>query len=239
MRNFAGHPNSVVDVTLSPDGKTVLSGCADSHARLWDAASGKLLKTLEGPAWSVAFTRDGKQAITGSANGWNGGHVPAALRRWDVASGIEIQRLADTWQSVSQAAISPDGNRLLAVGNDGIIRAWDLHSGKVVKTIEDGIGVTAVAFMSDGKRFICSPAFHGGPAPAIPAAIAGGGFVPAAPPVADAPYGLSLRDLATGKEIKQFGGHRNLVTCFAVSADGRRLIAGISDSSMRLWELPK
>jgi WD40 repeat protein len=50
-------------VAFSPDGKQVMSGSADRTVRLWDAATGAPLQTLDGHTSyisSVAFSPDGK-----------------------------------------------------------------------------------------------------------------------------------------------------------------------------------
>jgi WD40 repeat protein len=50
-------------VAFSPDGKQVVSGSDDNTVRLWDAATGAALQTLEGHTsrvTSVAFSPDGK-----------------------------------------------------------------------------------------------------------------------------------------------------------------------------------
>ncbi len=64
-----GHARSVQSVAFSPNDKTLASGSYDRTVKLWDLATGKLLRTLSGherPVLSVAFSPDGKTLTSGS-----------------------------------------------------------------------------------------------------------------------------------------------------------------------------
>jgi len=64
-------------VALSSDGKRSTHGVAGQDARLWDAATGKTIKTFTGhtsEVSSVALSSDGKRVLTG-VMGQNGAAV--------------------------------------------------------------------------------------------------------------------------------------------------------------------
>src|SRR2546421_21759 len=57
----------VLAVAYSPDRETLATGGADKLIRLWDAAGGKILATLEGHGdaiSSLAFSRDGRLLVS-------------------------------------------------------------------------------------------------------------------------------------------------------------------------------
>jgi tetratricopeptide (TPR) repeat protein len=72
------HEGAAVAAAFSPDGRTVLTGSLDHTARLWEAATGKLLAVLhhEGQVRAVAFSPDGRVALTGSSD--------SAARLWEM-----------------------------------------------------------------------------------------------------------------------------------------------------------
>jgi len=68
----------IVSVAFSPDGKYVLTGSDDTTAKLWDAATGAVVRNFlehTDGVYGVAFSPDGKHVLTGS---WDG-----TAKLWD------------------------------------------------------------------------------------------------------------------------------------------------------------
>jgi WD40 repeat protein len=77
-------PQHVVwSMEFSPDSRMLLAGCENSGAYLWSVSNGQQLQPTiwhDGNSVKVAFSKDGRQALTASA----GGAFNASARLWDV-----------------------------------------------------------------------------------------------------------------------------------------------------------
>src|SRR5256885_1364904 len=103
----AHYADSFNSVAFSPEGKTLASGSYDKTIKLWDVASGELLRSLEGhrdSVLSVAFSSDGKTLASGSND--------TTIKLWDVASGELLRSLEGHRDSVRSVAFSSDGKTL-------------------------------------------------------------------------------------------------------------------------------
>ncbi len=99
-----GTADSLYAAVLSPDGKLLATSSYDQQIKLWDAASGKELRTLSGhndAVFDLAFRPDGK--VLASASG------DRTVKLWDVASGERLDTFGQPTKEQYCVAFSPDG----------------------------------------------------------------------------------------------------------------------------------
>lgn len=203
-----GHSLYVEAVAFSPDGRLALSGSSDHSLKLWDRATGRLIRTISGHSQevhSVAFSPDGALILSGS---WDD-----SLKLWNAATGRLIRTIGGHGGRVNSVSFSPDGERVLSGSNDETLKLWDVATGTLIRTFGawEGSGdwVLSVAFSPDGKRVLSGSVGKT----------------------------LKLWDAATGRLIRTFEGHSDGVTSVAFSPDGKRLLSGSDDRTLKLWEL--
>ncbi len=213
-----GRSDTVVDVVFPRDSKTLLAAAGDGTIRLWDIATAKEKKRMQGGSdgmRQIALSADGKLLATQAwvpvqGNGHDGDHL---IRIWDVAAGKEIGAIDvprvenEVRYSPRLLGFTPDG--ALMTSADGMVRVWHPRSGKQLRQWSDAESpVLAVAFAPDGKRF---------------AAVEGR-------------QALRVRDWATGRDLLPLMGHRNSVRALAVAADGRTVATAGEDQAIFLWD---
>ena len=119
---------------FSPDGKTIASRSQDHTICLWDANTGKLLRTLtmdthlsKAPLNIVIFSPDGKMIAGVSDN--------RTICLWDANTGKQLRTITgDTAFFHRNLAFSPDGS-MIACNNAHDIDLWDVNTGKLLRTL--------------------------------------------------------------------------------------------------------
>jgi WD40 repeat protein/serine/threonine protein kinase/tetratricopeptide (TPR) repeat protein len=184
----------------------------ESYRRLIAARARDLERRLphEGMVRAVAFSADGRVALTGGGSTVGRGEA----RLWDVRTGKQLTALR-LEQRVLAMALSPDGKRALItegglLPGPGELRLWDVTTGKPVgEPLRHEAQVWAAAFSPEGTWALTGSEDNT----------------------------ARLWKAATGKQVAVLQ-HRSRVYAVAFSPDGRRALTGSWDGTARLWEVP-
>ena len=215
---------SITSVAFSPNGKSIVSGSHDHSVKVWDVETGLERLTLKGHKGnvnSVAFSPDSKLIVSGGSR---------MVRVWDAKTGRVILTLSRVplighANNVTGVVFSPDGKRIVSSSWDKTVKVWDAKTGRRLLTLKGHEGwVNSVAFSPDGKLIVSG----GGP-----------WYHPPGPqPPGGSDHTVRVWDAKTGQAMHTLKGHANGVTSVAFSPDGKQVVSGSLDFTVKVWNLP-
>jgi WD40 repeat protein len=253
-----GHKAAVECVTVSPDGRWIVSGDGSATIKIWDADIGRevaqMFPSQVGDVNCLAFAPDGRTLVSAGAVA-NGG---AMIHRWEIASEAKRIHLAGLSAPPTSAIYSPDGKLLAAVGTDRAVRLWDVATGTVRHALRGHAKeVRHVVFSADGSmlatagddltiglwdpktglekkilrghsRAVCGLAFS----------VDGAILASCSGDAKDGtlPGEVKMWDTASGKERYTVPGEPRQVRSLAFSPDGRWLVGREHGGSVHVWE---
>lgn len=240
------HTSSFLSVAFSPDGSQLIAGDMGSGVTLWDASSGKLLRTMTGhwePVLSVAFSGDGKRIVSGGAD--------EEVKVWDPSTGDALESFQGHRSDVSGVAFSPDGSLIATAGTSDTVRLWDASSGwggKTLRVYWQGSGY--VAFSPDGSQFASASkdnrvrvwdvnkvvslrTLDRFDAQIMSLVFSNDGSKLAA---ASQDGTVRIWNAKTGIIIQNIKGHTDSISSLVFSKDGKKLASGSLDGTVKIWD---
>jgi len=256
-RRLTGHSAPVQAAVFSPDSAYVLSGSEDGTAKLFEVATGDVVRTYRGSNTStvnaLAFSPNGAIFLLGRANG--------ALELRRTSDNTILFTLTGHTTPVQAVAFAPDGTLAVSGDSAGVAILWDVINGIEVRRFTHADGVTAVAFpptRSDQFATGCrdqiarlwstlgtvvqqyAPVYSGG--------VLVAGHSDAITSVAFSSDGtqlltggadrrVSLWQTASGAWVRWFIGHTERVNAVGFAPNGQHIVSGSDDTTLRVWSV--
>jgi WD40 repeat protein len=201
-------------LAFAPDDRTLACGAFLGPLSIVDVRAARVKFTLEGSS-SPAFSPDGKVLAVLAFDGKS----TIGVQLWDMTTGTRKRACAGGHlyahlQSRDSLAFSPDGKTVASSGfRDGCVKLWDASTGKPLHTLQGHAAAVAGAAFTPDERAIVSWAIDNG---------------------------VTVRGLATGKEIMTFqGGAEQMGQAAAYAPDAGQVVTNTSGpGGMHVWELP-
>lgn len=240
------HRGPVSDVRYSRDGKRVLTWGIERNFRVWDAESGRLIRTLESARTvygDASLSPDGREIALCDETG--------TLRVIEVDRRGWFTQITGPRGSVQSVRVSPDGTMFAAASSDGSVRAWRLADRTPLWSAEFGSdSQTALCFSTDGRRiFVGSESGRlnvlstsDGSRLAPERLIARANQLHASPDgrllaLTSADWAIRLVSTETGSVEATLAGHTARPGEAVFSSDGRRLASIGMDGQIILWDV--
>jgi WD40 repeat protein len=239
------HAAPVQRVAFAPDGKALATGCDDGSVRLWETATGRLVRRFEpvkGGVNGLSFSRDGKTLL------YSAGRI---TRLCDVATGAK--RLTLTGDC---GVFAPDGKTVVtrAVGL-GPLHVWDAATGRELHRWEKPIDCPpSEPVLSRDGRLLAAIGIAGQAVVVFDPVIGADSYpfrslkhdsVASLDLSADGKRlatgshrgSITLWDAATGNRLREITGDDATINTVRFRPDGKVLAGGDDDGRLRLWDV--
>lgn len=250
VTELTGHVGPVKAMAYTNDGSEIATAGADGTFRIWNAATGALVRTIEldnGPATAVALF--GSHALTGHGGG--------EVVMWDWQRAEKLATYKRNQAEIWSVTFTGRADRFAASSHDWKVTLWDTGttSGPVQVIDAHENAAQAVAFSSSagGPRLATGSAdktiklwnldtldrirTYKGHKDFVTALA----FAPDGQTIASAGLDGSIRLWSTksNRSLRRLYGHRGRVGALSFSPDGKNLASIAADGQLRIWDVAR
>jgi len=235
------HESAVNAVAILEDGRAVTAG-ADATIGIWTPGKpvpDAILRGHQGPIVALALSSDGATLASAS---WD-----RTVRLWPLAGGPPVV-LEGHQQNVNSVDFAPDGTAVVSAGYDATVRIWPLPQPASPIVVELPTPLSAVATAPDGEiaaaaadghvYFLSSSGQQQGATEALAVPIVALAISRDAMRIAAAGVNgaVALIDRKTRSVLRTLVGPDLPVWAVAFLPDGRTLLTGGGDRTIRRWD---
>ncbi len=146
LTSQGGHTDRVTKVALSQDKKWLASAGADRTVKLWDLASGRLVRSFSVAARTLALSPDNQYMASSDYD--------SKIYLWDLKNGQNIKILSGHLAGINSLVFTPTGSQLISGSADRTVKIWDIPSGREAKTLGQASPGIADIVQSPNRRYV-------------------------------------------------------------------------------------
>jgi WD40 repeat protein len=207
------HVSKIHTVSVSPDGKRVLTASDDNMVFLWATDNGEVINYLRDHNASIVkatFSADGCFVMTSSED--------SEIRIWKASDGQPFRNYLDRSYVVGASNISSDGQMLVTVLDNHVARILKVETGEVLKDLKGHKDKVVTALFSPDDSHVLTYSQN---------------TDESASKVRD--NTARIWNVETGDEFRKFD-HKHPVICAAFSLDGTKVVTA-SARSIDIWSV--
>jgi WD40 repeat protein len=206
-----GHTEGVLCVACAPDGRALASGGFDRSVRVWPAAgddNSAVFARHHHAVTALAFSADSQLLLTASDRMRSDESGEPTLRCWRVTGpGQATLSWSRHTAAVGSLAASPTGPLLATGFRNGTVLLTNLLQGREERRLTLNSAVYALTFSPDGKFLAVGEGLN-----------------------------VALWEGTMSQTLGVLSGHIRLIECVAFSPDGRTVMSGAHDETVRFWD---
>ena len=126
---FEGHTSYVLGVAWKSDSRTLASAGADNVIKVWNFVTGERKKNIDGAGkevTAVAFV-----GVTDQVAATSGDNQVRLVKE----NGEKVRAFDGCADFMNAVAVTPDGEAIVAGGQDGVLRVWNGKDGKAIASL--------------------------------------------------------------------------------------------------------
>jgi WD40 repeat protein len=211
LRTITGHKGSIQSVTFGPDDFMIITCGFNGKIQGWHAQKGYKNNFFwnfhEANATGKEFSPDGRRIVSGIGS--------TTLKVWNVSSGKELFTLKGSDSSFKEVTFSPDSKQI-SCGS----KSWSMETGGERSTIVNrnhSSSKASVLSVSPGREWlVCGSDIrhdHND----------------------NDHYTIQIHNAYSGSMFRELRGHKGSINSVAFSPDGKRIISGSGDKTIKIW----